>query len=350
MDISRDFTKSLPKVELHAHLTGSITRECLHNIWLARSKEHLNQTLEDPLEVLKADKCHYDVVSFFPLFTSYIYKLVDTLPSLVYSTNAVLDDFTADGVCYLELRTTPRVSPYFTKEQYIKTILDCISDHNKNQDDLHTYLILSIDRRNTAAEMASTIDLAVKYRDQGIVGVDLCGNPSHPIDIEMLHREFSRAKRAGLKLTLHFAETTQSASRAELEGLIAMDPDRLGHVIHVPEDIKDVIVARSIGLELCLSCNVLAKLTTGGFEEHHFREWYRRMGKVVVVLCTDDFGVFMSPLSLEYYLAAKCFDLKAEDLLDMCESACAVIFGDQDEKSRIKEKIALHRINRDFSN
>lgn len=136
--------------------------------------------------------------------------------------------------------------------------------------------------------MASTIDLAVKYRDQGIVGVDLCGNPSHPIDIEMLHREFSRAKRAGLKLTLHFAETTQSASRAELEGLIAMDPDRLGHVIHVPEDIKDVIVARSIGLELCLSCNVLAKLTTGGFEEHHFREWYRRMGKVVVVLCVSN--------------------------------------------------------------
>lgn len=58
----------------------------------------------------------------------------------------------------------------------------------------------------------------------------------------------------------------------------------------------------------------------------------------------------MSPLSLEYYLAAKCFDLKAEDLLDMCESASTVIFGDQDEKSRIREKIALHRINRDFSN
>lgn len=206
---------------------------------------------------------------------------------MVHSTDAVLHDFAADGVCYLELRTTPRISAYFSKEQYVETVLDCISRYNKTQDAMHTFLILSIDRRNTAAEAASTIDLAIKYQDRGIVGVDLCGNPSHPLDMDMLDHEFSRAKRAGLKLTLHFAETPPSSSRAELEGLLAMEPDRLGHVIHVPEDIKDAIAARGIGLELCLSCNVLAKLTTGGFKEHHFREWNLRAGKVVAVLCVS---------------------------------------------------------------
>ncbi|KAL8749932.1 MAG: hypothetical protein Q9184_006613 [Pyrenodesmia sp. 2 TL-2023] len=350
MEISHDFTKSLPKIELHAHLTGSITRDCLHDIWLAESEEHLDQVLEDPLEVLKVDRWFPDLFqSFFPLFTSYIYKLVSTIPSLIYSTNAVLTDFSADGVCYLELRTTPRISPYFTKEQYIKTVLDCISRHNKSQDAMHTYLILSIDRRDTAAEAASTIDLAIRHQDRGIVAVDLCGNPSHPLDIDMLHHEFSRAKAAGLKLTLHFAETPQSSSRAELEGLLAVDPDRLGHAIHVPEDIKDFLAARSIGLELCLSCNVLAGLTTGGYNEHHFWEWYLRRGKVVVMLCTDDVGVFMSPQSNEYHLAAKHFDLKAENLLDMCDAASTMIFGGQDEKARIKQKIAIFRTNRDVS-
>ncbi|KAL8757239.1 MAG: hypothetical protein Q9184_004267 [Pyrenodesmia sp. 2 TL-2023] len=349
MEISHDFTKSLPKIELHAHLTGSVTRDCLHDIWLAGSEEHLDQVLEDPLEVLKVDECHFDVFSFFPLFTSYIYRLVSTLPSLIYSTSAVLADFSADGVCYLELRTTPRISPYFTKEQYIRTVLDCISNHNKSQDAMHTYLILSNDRKDTAAEAASTINLAIKYQDRGIVAIDLCGNPSHPLDIDMLHHEFSRAKAVGLKVTLHFAETPQSSSPAELEALLAMDPDRLGHAIHVPEDIKDLIAARSIGLELCLSCNVLAKLTTGGFNEHHFREWYFREEKVVVMLCTDDVGVFMSPLSNEYHLAAKNFDLKADDLLDMCDAASTRIFGDQDEKARIKQKIAIFRTKREVS-
>ncbi|KAL8916558.1 MAG: hypothetical protein Q9208_008429 [Pyrenodesmia sp. 3 TL-2023] len=349
MEFDHDFTKSLPKIELHAHLTGSVTRECLHDIWLARSKGHLDEFLEDPLDVLKVDECQYDVVSFFPLFTSYIYKLVNTLSSLVYSTNAVLNDFSGDGVCYLELRTTPRISPHFTKEQYIETVLDCISRHNKSQDAMHTYLILSIDRRDTAAEATSTIDLAIKHQDRGIVGVDLCGDPSHPLDLDMLHHEFSRAKRAGLKLTLHFAETPHSASRAELEGLLSMDPDRLGHVIHVPEDIKDAIAARSTGLELCLSCNILAKLTTGGFKEHHFREWNSKTGKMVVVLCTDDVGVFASQLSNEYYLAAKHFGLQADDLLDMCDAASTVIFGGQYEKARIKQKIAVYRTRRNVS-
>ncbi|KAL8902408.1 MAG: hypothetical protein Q9207_004743 [Kuettlingeria erythrocarpa] len=268
------------------------------------------------------------------------------LPSVVQSTDAVLRDFAADGVCYLELRTTPRTSAYFTKEQYVETVLDCISRHNKTQDAMRTFLILSVDRRNTAAEAAFTIDLAIKYQDRGIVGVDLCGNPSRPLDMDMLSHEFSRAKGAGLMLTLHFAETPSSASPAELEGLLAMDPDRLGHVIHVPEDIKDAIAARGIGLELCLSCNVLAKLTTGGFKDHHFREWNLRTGKVVAVLCTDDVGVFLSPLSNEYALAAKYFGLTADELLDMSNAASTVIFGGQDEKTRIKQKIADYRITR----
>lgn len=123
-------------------------------------------------------------------------------------------------------------------------------------------------RRLPQSTLQSNIEI------EGIVGVDLCGDPSHPIDIDMLLQAFSHAKRAGMKLTLHFAETPHSASRTELEALLAMAPDRLGHVIHVPEGIKDIVAARSTGLELCMSYNVLAKLTTGGFEDHHSREWY----------------------------------------------------------------------------
>ena len=46
------FTRALPKVELHAHLTGSISRETLHLIW--RSKKSVDPTisLEDPLTAI----------------------------------------------------------------------------------------------------------------------------------------------------------------------------------------------------------------------------------------------------------------------------------------------------------
>jgi len=89
--------------------------------------------------------------SFFPLFSSYIYHLVNDVASLRYTTLSVLRDFARDGVVYLELRTTPRAMPAagLTKEGYIQTILDAIAEHEREQSDkpepkLRTKLILSV--------------------------------------------------------------------------------------------------------------------------------------------------------------------------------------------------------------
>lgn len=48
-DIMLAWIKALPKVELHAHLTGSISRQCLHEIWLEKRRAGLASGLEDPL-------------------------------------------------------------------------------------------------------------------------------------------------------------------------------------------------------------------------------------------------------------------------------------------------------------
>lgn len=98
-----------------------------------------------------------------------------------------------------------------------------------------------------------------------------------------------------MKLTLHFAEIEASASRAELMGLLAMEPDRLGHVIHVDEEIKAEIMRKGLALELCLSCNVHAKMTGGGFGGHHFGEWVKKgEGRVLVVLCVSPLVVIQN--------------------------------------------------------
>lgn len=138
---------------------------------------------------------------------------------------------------------------------------------------MKAFLILSIDRRNTISEAEEVIDLAITHRAQGIVGVDLCGDPAKG-DIRIFAPAFRRAKAAGLKITLHFAETEGSGREEELSELLAWEPERLGHVIHVPEKFQEVIRERNIGLELCLSCNVSAKMVTGGYGEHHFGMWW----------------------------------------------------------------------------
>ena len=217
---------------------------------------------------------HY-LCSFFPLFSKYIYALCNDVPSLMYTTNSVLSDFQRDGIVYLELRTTPRAIPSagITKDSYVQTVLKSISDFNR----LHPMkinLILSIDRRDDLSTAMSVVDLAVKYRPQGVVGVDLCGDPSVG-DVSIFRPAFETARTQGLKITIHFAESPESSTSTELWTLLSFNPDRIGHVINVPPDVKQEIVRRKLGLELCLSCNVHAKMITGTYGDHHFGWWKR---------------------------------------------------------------------------
>jgi adenosine deaminase len=226
-------------------------------------------------------------VRFFPLFSSYIYKLCNDEESIRFSTLAVLNDFEDDGVVYLELRTTPReiAESGISKSRYVQIILDCIKEYEGDPANrLHIKLILSIDRRNTVEQAEEVVDLAISYQQDGVVAVDLCGDPTKG-PVVPFKAAFARAKTSGLKVTLHFAEATASSTDEELYTLLSWQPDRIGHVIHVHDDLKQEIVKRGIGVELCLSCNVHAKMIVGGFADHHFGWW--KDNHVGVALCVS---------------------------------------------------------------
>ncbi|KAK4123826.1 Metallo-dependent hydrolase [Parathielavia appendiculata] len=332
--------KALPKIELHAHLSGSISRQCLHEVWLL--KKAADETdLQDPLIEMPPGKHDYDLKTFFPLFSSYIYNLVNDGPVLRYTTLSVLRDFAEDGVVYLELRTTPRAMPAvgLTEADYVRTILDTIAEFERSAEGktLRTKLILSIDRRNNPTQARQVLALCKQFLGLGVVGIDLCGNPAVPLDPQ-LAPVFEDARCVpGLGMTLHFAEAECSGSDAELDMLLSWRPDRLGHVICVSERVRREIAGRKgIGLELCLSCNVHAGMVHGGFESHHFGEWWKA-ADAVVVLSTDDVGIFGSPLSNEYALAAQHFGLSRAHICGLIRKGLDVIFGGEEEKSRLRD-------------
>ncbi|KAF3398111.1 Adenosine deaminase-like protein [Penicillium rolfsii] len=336
-----------PNVQVHAHLSGSISRQCLHEIWKRKKQKDPNFPVEDPLVLMPPGKVDYTLQTykrpvstlFFQVFSKLIYQLCDDLESLTYATKCVLESFLNDGVRYLELRTIPRASPTsnITRETYLTTILDTIAQF-PSKDRMSVYLILALDRGNTSAtEALEIIDLAIASKARGVVGVDLCGNPTQG-DVAIYRDAFARAKAHGLGVTLHFAETPASGNPRELETLLSFRPDRLGHVIHVPGETKREIARRRLGLELCMSCNVHAKLIEGGFLDHHFGEWRRQ--DCPIALCTDDVGFFCSPVSNEYLLAAEHFGVDRAEMLSMCEKSVEMIFGGEEEKQRLREIIS----------
>lgn len=352
--VTSAFTLALPKVELHAHLTGSISPQTLHEIWLEQQNDTTTTTskkLVDPLIALAPPpgQSHHNILTFFKLFDTYIYSLCNTPSAVAYATRSVLEDFASDGVRYLELRTTPRESleTGLTKDNYVETILSAIEDfHEEEQkqgtDRMRIYLILSIDRRNSSEQAEKTIDLALKFRSRGIVGIDLCGNPLVSLDHKILRPAFQRAKSANLYLTFHFAETPTSSSSEELEFLLSFHPHRLGHVIHLPSSIERMVHSRCIdgdilGLELCISCNVLAKMLPGGggYEAHHVKQWISREG-VGIAICTDDVGVFGKKCSEEFQIVAEKFEgIGRKELVKIVRRSMGMIFGGEEERRRL---------------
>lgn len=336
------FFQALPKAELHAHLSGSISPETFHEIWLRKRARNECLDLADPLTEIHPGRDGFvDINTFFPLFDKYIYSLCTDLDSVKFATKRVLEDFEKDGVRYLELRTTPRECSYtgMTKKGYVEAIGQILNEWNaKYRERMEVYLILSVDRKMTAIQAAEVIDLALDHQHRAddqhgfVVGVDLCGNPVRG-DVSIFTHAFLKAKTHGLGLTVHFAEVPQSGTARELETILSWSPDRLGHCIHVPTVIAKSIEERKIGLELCISCNVLASMTSGGYSNHHLGEWLRR--DCPIALGTDDVGVFGSPLSMEFMIVAQTFIDTKEDIIALARRGVLAAFAGKDRMMKL---------------
>ncbi|KAI8078125.1 uncharacterized protein B0P05DRAFT_637642 [Gilbertella persicaria] len=269
-----DFCTKLPKVELHAHINGSLSPATMREL-VERKKEQKPELAQFQIpDVLT-------IYNFFPLFR-FIYQLTDDEESVCIATRNVIREFAQDGVKYLELRTTPRKNSEtgMTKISYLEAVVSVL--HEPRKEDIVVNLIVSIDRRNTLEEAEEVVDLALAFRSRGVVGIDLCGDVKQG-SFEALKPAFLRAQKHNFPITLHFNEVIENM--VEGPDLLAIKPDRLGHATFLDEYCRKVIYEHNIPVEICMTSNLLCK-TVNTYEEHHIKELL--YDKHPFILCTDD--------------------------------------------------------------
>uniref|UniRef100_A0A8B9L220 Adenosine deaminase domain-containing protein n=1 Tax=Astyanax mexicanus TaxID=7994 RepID=A0A8B9L220_ASTMX len=328
--------------ELHAHLNGSVSSETMEQL-IAR-KPQLN--IEHSMTAIRSgqrrtlDEC-------FQVF-KVIHQLVDSEEDILMVAKAVIQEFAADGVKYLELRSTPReeTKTGLSKRRYVETVIEAIHQCKQEGVDIDVRFLVAIDRRNGTKVAMETVKLAEDFMLSSngvVVGLDLSGDPTVGHGRDLLPA-LQKARNCGLKLALHLSEIPSQKEESEL--LLDLPPDRIGHGTFLHPEVGgsdtlvDKVCKQKIPIELCLTSNVTGQ-TVPSYDQHHFKYWYTRGHPCV--LCTDDKGVFCTDLSQEYQLAASTFRLSQEDVWDLSQQAIHCSFAPEPVKQQLEQKWAKLR-------
>ncbi|CAH2091744.1 unnamed protein product [Euphydryas editha] len=337
------FCREMPKIELHAHLNGSLSRSTMVSLqrYLADLgvKDKTNAFIEKFQMSSGDSKTLSDV---FPLF-KIAQELTSVPESLAMATAMTMQEFEEDGCCYIELRSTPRETSHMTHKQYIETIVQTMKNDKFS---IIPCFIISINRSSPKNEVEMITDLAIEYHKKYpdlVVGIELSGNPAVGKFSHFLPA-LTRSREAGLKVTLHCGEIPNPQ---EVTEMLKFRPDRIGHGVCIHpnhggnEEIWQLLCKSQIPVEVCLTSNVNTKSTLS-YGSHHFKELYN--ANVPIVICTDDKGVFATSLSQEYRICAETIGIDPSKLVRLSLRACDYIFSD-DKKKNVRDKI-LNFINK----
>uniref|UniRef100_A0A8C2VTJ6 N6-Methyl-AMP deaminase n=1 Tax=Chinchilla lanigera TaxID=34839 RepID=A0A8C2VTJ6_CHILA len=332
-----DFYSKLPKVELHAHLNGSISSNTMKKLIAKKPDLNINNqmTMIDKGKKRTLEEC-------FQMF-QIIHQLTTCPEDILMVTKDVIKEFAADGVKYLELRSTPRKenTTGMTEKTYVESILEGIKQSKQENLDIDVRYLIAIDRRGGSSVAKETVKLAKEFflsAEDTVLGLDLSGDPTIGQAKDFVE-PLLEAKKAGLKLALHLSEIPNQ--KEETQMLLDLLPDRIGHGTFLNSsergslDLVNFVGQHRIPLELCLTSNIKSQ-TVPSYDQHHFGFWYSIAHPSVI--CTDDKGVFATSLSQEYQLAAETFKLTQSQVWDLSYESISYIFASDSTRSELRKK------------
>jgi adenosine deaminase len=258
--------RTAPKALLHDHLDGGLRPATI--VDLAARQGYQELPAADPTNLAQWFRDASDSGSlerYLETFTHTV-AVMQTAQALTRVARECVEDLAADGVVYAEVRWAPEqhVEQGLTLEQVVEAVLagfregEAISAAAGRS--IRVRAIATAMRH--AARSREIAELAVRYRDDGVVGFDIAGAeagfpPSRHLDA------FEYLRRENFHFTIHAGEAFGLPSI--WEALQWCGTDRLGHGVRIVDDVgaggrlgrlAAYVRDKRIPLEMCPSSNV----------------------------------------------------------------------------------------------
>lgn len=323
---------SLPKVELHRHLEGSLRLETMldvaqkHGVTVPVSMLNLSGLVQ------VQDQDPMTFTNFLEKFKTLrlFYKSPDVIHRV---TREAVEDAARDNVRYMELRFTPVAlsrAEGFPLHDVVDWVISSAQEAAKKHE-IKVGLIASVNRHESAELAEQVAWLAAEHIQDGLTGLDLAGNEAE-FKSDPFHGIFREARQAGLRMTIHAGEWGPAENVGDaIENLGA---ERIGHGVRVLEDEKVAALARERGtvFEVCVTSNYQSGVVAS-LNAHPLPKMLEAGLKVTVN--TDDPSVSRITLSNEYRHVCEDLKVPMDVLKQSVLTAANAAFLPDDEKKKL---------------
>lgn len=290
--------RRLPKADLHVHLDGSLRLQTILD--LAREGGiSLPATTPEALAVaMNAGRNTGSLVEYLKAFDVTL-RVLQTAAGLRRAAYELGIDAADEGVRYMEVRYSPML--HTRQGLALTTVVEAVLEGLRAAQDergIHANVIICGIRNISAEHSLEMAELAVAYKNRGVVGFDLAGAEyDHPAKH---HREaFQLIRNNNINSTIHAGEAYGPDSIRQ--AIHTCGAHRIGHGCRLREDgdLLHYVIDHRIPLECCPSSNV----QTGAVRDisNHPLKFYYDLG-VRVTVNTDNRLITDTTVSKELYL------------------------------------------------
>ena len=340
--------KRLPKALLHDHLDGGLRPQTIIDIAKEIGHELPSYDAAELAEWFRASCDSGSLVRYLETF-SHTVAVMQRREDIVRVARECAVDLARDGVVYAEVRMAPELLTEngLTLSAAIEAILEGFSTGEKEaKTEGNTIRVTSLlcgMRQNQLSQEVA--ELAVKYRERGVVGFDIAGPedgfpPSDQLDT------FEYLRRENAHFTIHAGEAYGLPSIWEAIQLCGAE--RLGHGVRIIDDIDlnhtpprlgklaAYVRDRRIPLEMCPSSNIQTG-AAANFADHPIGDLAKLRFRVTVN--TDNRLMSATSMSREMSELVTAFNWSFLDLQRVTINALKSSFIPFEERLAIIETV-----------
>lgn len=310
----------MPKIDLHCHLDGSLSQQCMEEL-LGRSVE---------LRELQVEPDCRSLAEYLEKFDLPLSCLQDTT-GLKAAGYDFMRGVAAEKLDYVEVRFAPLLScaQGLDSTKVIEAVLAGLNQ-GKEEFGIDYGVIVCTMRHEKEEENLKMLRAAREFLGAGVCAADLAGNEA-TFPMNQFMDLFGEVRRLEMPFTIHAGECGNAQNIVDA---IECGASRIGHGIAMRgrADVMQLCRDKHIGIEMCPISNLQTKAVQS-MAEYPMREFLDN--GICVTINTDNRMVSGTTIDKEIAFVKANYGIKDEEITQMMKNAVNVAFASDEVKQRL---------------